>query len=118
MIAFIKGTVEHVIDNFVLLDCNGVGYKIFMTGPSLQQIAQNPEGVSVKLFTHMYVKEDVLALYGFLTLEEYDLFNMLITVNGVGPKAAMSVLSVAPPSQLLLYIATEDAFSKYSIAFW
>ncbi len=109
MIAFIKGTVEHIIENFVLLDCNGVGYRIYLTGSSLQTVSQTPEGEVIKLFTYMYVKEDGTSLYGFLTLEEYDLFNMLITVNGVGPKAAMSVLSVAPPSQLLLYIATEDA---------
>jgi len=105
MIAFVKGTVDHIEENAVIIDTGAFGTKIFMTPLSISKISV---GENVKIYTYLRVAEDIFDLYGFLTREELDVFKMIITVNGAGPKAALSILSALTPSALSVAIVTDD----------
>ncbi|MDO8504359.1 MAG: Holliday junction branch migration protein RuvA, partial [Candidatus Liptonbacteria bacterium] len=89
MIYNLFGTVLSKQDNFAVVDVHGVGFKVFASPRTLRGI--NGE---VKLFTHLHVKEDAMDLYGFLSKEELVFFEQLISISGVGPKSALSVLEV------------------------
>lgn len=106
MIAFIKGTIEEVLTDSILIDCNGVGYKVFMPSSQIEKI-KDVQG-KIKVHTYYYVREDQASLYGFMDKEGLNMFNMLIGVSGVGPKAALSILSAVPPSSLIISIITGD----------
>jgi Holliday junction DNA helicase RuvA len=101
VIAAVRGTVIAREADHVVVEVRGVGYKIF--------VPRQPSSDEVLLHTHQVVREDVLALYGFETREELALFELLIGVSGVGPKAAIAILSVARPSQVAAAIASGDA---------
>ncbi len=105
MIAFVKGSVDYISENSVIIDTGRFGAKIFMTPVSLSKLSKGDE---VKIYTFLRVAEDIFDLYGFLTQEELDIFKMLITVNGAGPKAALSVLSALSPEALAVAIVTDD----------
>ena len=95
-----------------VIDCCGVGYKVAITGNTLTKLSQ-PAAVAAKektrLYTYMAVREDAVELYGFYTTEEMDTFRMLISVSGVGPKAAVAILSIMTPATLSAAIQAEDA---------
>lgn len=105
MIGSLTGIPSLVGDKYALIDVHGVGYKVFATKESLLQI-QNEEVIT--FFTYLAVKDDGLDLYGFLTLEEKDFFELLITVSGVGPKGALGILSLAHIDTLKRAIAERD----------
>jgi len=105
MIAFVKGTVDHIEENAVIIDTGTFGAKVFMTPLSISKLSC---GENVKIYTYLRVAEDIFDLYGFLTREELDVFKMIITVNGAGPKAALSILSALTPSALSVAIVTDD----------
>ncbi len=105
MIAFVKGIVDYVDENSVTIDTGAFGTKIFMTPSSLAKLSKGEE---VKIYTFLRVAEDLFDLYGFLTHEELDIFKLIITVNGAGPKAALSVLSALSPEALTIAIVTDD----------
>ncbi len=105
MFYYIKGQLVHFSTNLAVLDSGGVGYAQRTTQYT---IAQKNRGEEAKLFTHFYVREDLMELYGFISEEEKNCFDMLIGVSGVGPKAALSILSSASPEQLALAIITGD----------
>ncbi len=92
----------------VIVECSGVGFRCFTSSNTLYNVNC---GETVTLFTHLYVREDALDLYGFTSEYELEWFRMLISVNGVGPKAALSVLSVLPPDKLALSISANDVKS-------
>lgn len=106
MIGALTGTVREVNRDGVLLDVGGVGYRVAVL-PSLGGGGQ--VGVTVTLHTHLHVREDDLALYGFVTKEELALFRMLLAVPGVGPKSAMAILSIAPVEVLVRAISSGEA---------
>ncbi len=101
----------------VILECCGVGYRVTVTANTLSHLpspAYTPdgtpkEGEPVRIFTHMAVREDGVELFGFHNREELDMFRLLISVSGVGPKAAMSILSLLTPRSLAAAIAAGDA---------
>ncbi len=105
MIAFVKGTVEHIEENAVVIDTGSFGAKIFMTPTSLSSMKTGEE---TKVYTYLRVAEDIFDLYGFLTREELDVFKMIISVNGAGPKAGLAVLSALSPAALTVAIVTDD----------
>ncbi|MEG0798663.1 MAG: Holliday junction branch migration protein RuvA [Acidaminococcaceae bacterium] len=105
MIGSIKGNISFLATDFCLLENNGIGYRVFMPAINLAQVSMGQE---VKVFTYMAVREDAIALYGFLTLDYYQLFLQLITVSGVGPKVALGILSVVRPEAFYLAIQTRD----------
>jgi Holliday junction DNA helicase RuvA len=106
MIALISGTVAVRRADHVVVDTGGVGYRLAVSGETLRQVPA--VGLPVTLHTHLVVRDDALALYGFATEEERDLFLMLLAVQSVGPKVALGVLSGAPPRALLAAVAAGD----------
>ena len=105
MIAKLKGLIDSVGEDFAIVDVGGVGYLVFCSGRTLSRL-QTGNAAAVHVETH--VREDHIHLYGFLELGERDWFNLLITVQGVGAKVALAILSVAGPEQLLQTIAAQD----------
>ena len=112
MIAYVKGTVEELTTQSVILECAGLGYIINTPTSTLGRLPH--KGEMVQLFTHLQVKEDDMSLFGFLNQEDLRLFRLLISISGIGPKVAMSILSMMSPEQILTAIASGDAvaFSK------
>ncbi|EYE89620.1 Holliday junction DNA helicase RuvA [Fervidicella metallireducens AeB] len=106
MIAFVRGIVEEYGEDFVVLDNNGVGYLISMPVSEIEKLKQQ-KGI-IKIHTYHYVREDNIGLYGFLDKEALSIFKLLINVSGVGPKAALSMLSSSTPQSLILAIITDD----------
>lgn len=105
MFYYLSGQVAHIGPNLAVIDCGGVGYACRTT--SFTQAALHV-GEKGKLFTHLHVREDAMELYGFASQEELNLFELLISVSGVGPKAAISILSSSTPANLALAIITGD----------
>ena len=105
MFYYVSGIVAHVEPFLAVIDCSGVGYACRTTNYTLSQIKK---GDKAKLFTYLNVREDVMELYGFYSSEELKLFQQLISVSGVGPKAALSILSSNTPANLALSIITGD----------
>jgi Holliday junction DNA helicase RuvA len=106
MIAKITGKTEYFRDNYAVVDVSGVGYKVYVTEFAMGKIAGKAE---VSLFTHTYVREDILALYGFLTLGELEMFELLISISGIGPKAAIGILSIAEPKTIRTAVISGDS---------
>ncbi len=105
MFYHVSGTVAHTEPYLAVIDCGGVGYACRTTSYTLSTLKK---GDKAKLFTHLNVREDAVELYGFATQEELSLFRQLISVSGVGPKAALSILSATTPANLALSIITGD----------
>lgn len=104
-IYYLKGIVGEIQKNLVVMECSGVGYECAC---STYTIAQLKQGEAAKLFTSCSIREDALELFGFCTREEKDCFEKLTSVSGVGPKAAIAILSAATPSGLKRAIFTGD----------
>ncbi|MBE6545961.1 MAG: Holliday junction branch migration protein RuvA [Ruminococcaceae bacterium] len=116
MFYFISGTLAVLEPSFAVIDAGGVGYKLTITQTTYQSLynrGASDREAGVRLYTYMAVREDGIELFGFGTTEELEAFKLLITVSGVGPKAAMSILSQLTPQKLSLAICTDD---KKSIA--
>lgn len=107
MFSYISGKVAEKGANYVVVDVNGVGFKIFTSTNTLQDTSVI-QGEIATLYTYMYIKEGIMDLYGFSEREELRLFELLISVSGVGAKGAVAVLSVASPSKLALSIVSGD----------
>ena len=102
----VRGTLEYAESGFAVIDCGGVGYKVGISRNTYRELP--PTGERVKLMTHYVVREDAAELYGFLTNEELECFRTMIAISGVGPKAALSILSELTPSSLTAAISSGD----------
>ena len=109
MIYDIKGELTYTDPQFVVVENSGIGFKCFTSLTTVKNLGKI--GSNVNLYTYLSVKEDALDLFGFSTIEELNSFKLLITVSGVGPKAAVSVLSELSPEKLALAIASSDVKS-------
>ncbi len=105
MYYYVSGTVAHIEPYLAVVDCGGGGYACRTTAYTLSQIKK---GDRAKLFTFLSVREDAMDLYGFASQEELKLFQQLISVSGVGPKAALGILSSSTPANLAMSIITGD----------
>ena len=106
MYAYISGKIADKANNYVVIDNGGMGYKIFMS-PSV--IKKLPDvGEFQKIHTYYYVREDVISLYGFLTNEELRMFELLLSVSGIGAKSAIQILSSITPSSFALAVISND----------
>jgi len=105
--AYISGTIENKSSNFVILDNSGIGYKIFTSVATLNGIGN--AGEKAKVYTHYHVREDDITLFGFGCMEELAMFELLITVSGVGPKVALAILSSISMRSFALAVITNDA---------
>ena len=115
MIYHVNGTLEYCEIGFCVIDCAGVGYKLTVSDNTFSAICSHV-GEKEKLFANLQVREDGVELFGFKTHDEMQAFKLLITVSGVGPKAAMAILSLLTPDRLYQAIISEDikAISKAS----
>ena len=107
MIYSVNGTLIFTDLNTAIIDCGGVGFKCITTLSTLKRLPKT--GSKIMLYTYLSVREDAMDLYGFYDTEELECFKMLISVNGVGPKAAISILSELSPGKLALAIASGDS---------
>lgn len=107
MFHYIRGTLAAIRQGFAVLDAGGVGFRLCVSDNTYQAISQK-QNTEVKLFTYLSVREDGMELFGFFTEAESELFQLLITVSGVGPKAAMAILSVFTPEKFALAVCTDD----------
>ncbi len=103
MIAYLKGKIIFKNENFIILLSGGVGYKVFMLS------CQNKTDDEVEFFTYLNVREDALTLYGFTNYQELELFEHLISISGIGPKAGLGILSLADPETIKVAIAKGDS---------
>ena len=107
MIAYLKGTLEEIGIDYIVVDVNNIGYQVKV---SLRVIEGLPMvGNQIKIHTYTYVREDVIALYGFLTKDDLQMFLLLLGVNGVGPKGALGILSMFSAQELRVAIISQDA---------
>ena len=106
MLAYIKGTLEMKMTEYVVLDVGGLGYKVYMSDVGIEKLGNI--GETVKVHTHYKVREDDISIYGFNTLEELKMFELLLSVSGVGAKTALTMLAVCSPSEFALAVISED----------
>ena len=107
MIGYIRGSIEEIEEWGLVIDRGGIGFRIFMPGALLAQ--QVRIGEEVKIFTYLHVKEDAMQLYGFFTKDDLEVFKLLLNVNGIGPKAALGVLSGLTADELRFAVLSDDA---------
>lgn len=106
MYAYIKGVLEEKCEDCIIIENNGIGYNVQTSLSTFQNIGAT--GNDVKVYTYLYIREDAMNIYGFLSREELSMFELLISVSGVGPKAAISLLSSVTPSKFGLAVITDD----------
>ncbi len=105
MIGYLRGTVTHIFSNQCYIDVHGVGYRVYISDATRAHLR---DGESSQLFTYLNVREDAMQLYGFLSEAEYELFILLISVSGIGPKVGMGILAGMAPEEIRTAIATEN----------
>ena len=106
MYLYIKGSLEVKTKGYIVVECNGIGYKIFMSDKSLNEIGN--VGDTVKVYTHYHVREDEISLYGFRTDEELRMFELLLSVSGIGARSAITMLSNIEPSEFAFAVISDD----------
>lgn len=107
MYAYIKGTIEEITEENLVLEAGQIGYNIKISARTAN--ALEGVGAAVKIYTYTLVREDAFSLYGFLTRDDLEIFKKLITVNGIGPKGGLAILSVMSADELIFAIAAGDA---------
>ncbi|NLD87235.1 MAG: Holliday junction branch migration protein RuvA [Clostridiales bacterium] len=105
MFYYIEGRVSHIEPHIAVIDCAGVGYLLNVTNQT-QSLLSN--GDTVKLYTHVYIKEDAFDLYGFYDIQERDCFRLLLGISGIGAKVALSILSTLSPEKFAIAVLSED----------
>lgn len=106
MFAYIKGKLESKLNNYIVIDVGGIGYKVFMSESNIERLGEL--GEIVKVHTYYYVREANISLYGFITSEELRMFELLIGVSGIGAKSAITMLSNISPSSFALAVISND----------
>ncbi|MDO4266256.1 MAG: Holliday junction branch migration protein RuvA [Eubacteriales bacterium] len=107
MIQFIHGILSEISEGYIVVEASGVGYGIFVPATVLPELP--PAGEEIRVYTHFSVREDGQTLYGFMNREDREMFRQLLSVNGVGPKGALGILSVLRPDDLRMAIISADA---------
>lgn len=106
MLAYIKGTLAMKMTGYIVIDVGGLGYKVFMSDSGIEKLGNI--GDIIKVHTYYRVREDDISIFGFNTLEELKMFELLIGVSGVGAKTALAMLAVCEPSDFALAVISED----------
>ena len=106
MISYLKGKLVNKSPTEIIIEVNNVGYRVGISLATFERLSN--VGKDIKIFTHTYVREDALKLYGFTTKEERQIFLLLIDVKGIGPKLALTILSGVSPNRLKAAIVNED----------
>lgn len=106
MYAYIKGNLEVKSNLYIIVETGGIGYQIYMPQKAIEKLGEI--GSQVKIYTHYHVREDNISLYGFINQEELRMFELLLSVSGIGAKSAISMLSEVSPSSFALSVITND----------
>ncbi|MCF0122082.1 MAG: Holliday junction branch migration protein RuvA [Lachnospiraceae bacterium] len=106
MIGYIKGVIKEIEEASIILEDNGIGFRIYMPKALLSQEVYRED--QVKIYTYLHIKEDSIQLYGFFTKDDLNIFRLLLNVNGIGPKAAMGILSVLSADDLRFAVLSND----------
>ncbi len=106
MYAYIKGSLEVKSNLYIIVETGGIGYQIYMPQKAIEKLGEI--GSQVKIYTHYHVREDNISLYGFINQEELRMFELLLSVSGIGAKSAISMLSEVSPSSFALSVITND----------
>ena len=106
MLAYIKGTLEMKMTGYIVIDVGGLGYKVFMSESGIDKLGNI--GETVKVHTYYKVREDDISIFGFNSLEELRMFELLISVSGIGAKTAVAMLDVCEPTEFALAVVSED----------
>lgn len=106
MISYLSGEIILKKENFIILSVNGIGYKIFLSQKTIEKISEKTQ--NLKIFCYLNVRENLLALYGFLTYEELELFNLLEEISGIGPKAALKIASIGSVEEFKKAILSQN----------
>ena len=106
MISYIKGELTEVFEDTVVVETNGIGYNLRVPGSVLDRLPS--VGSSVRIYTYLYVKEDAMNLFGFLSRDDLSVFKLLLNISGIGPKGALAILSTIGPDDLRFAVLSED----------
>ena len=106
MYAYLKGSLEVKSNLYIIVETGGIGYQIYMPQKAIEKLGEI--GSQVKIYTHYHVREDNISLYGFINQEELRMFELLLSVSGIGAKSAISMLSEVSPSSFALSVITND----------
>jgi Holliday junction DNA helicase RuvA len=106
VIGFVEGIIEYIDVDKIVVNNNGVGYNVFMPASQIDTLNVDE---TVRVFTYLNVREDAMQLFGFLTRDDLEVFKLLITVNGIGPKGGLAVLSTITTDDLRVAVISEDA---------
>ncbi|ROR29428.1 Holliday junction DNA helicase subunit RuvA [Mobilisporobacter senegalensis] len=109
MISYIKGELTDIVEDIIVVENNNIGYEIRVPLSVMNELPGT--GKDVKVYTYLYVREDIMCLYGFLSRDDLNIFKLLITVNGIGPKGALGILSTITPDDLRFAILSDDVKS-------
>lgn len=112
MIGYLKGELTEIKENYVLLEVGNIGYEVHLPSSAIMELPSR--GSTIKIYTYLHVREDVIGLFGFLTKDDLEMFKLLITVNGIGPKGALGILSAISADDIRFAVLAEDvkAISK------
>ena len=106
MISYIRGALEIKGDNYIVIECGGIGYQLMVSGKFMEKLP--PVHSEIKVSTYMYIREDEICLFGFENADELNVFKILLGVSGVGPKVAMSLLSTLTVNELRLAVISDE----------
>ncbi|HWT27775.1 MAG TPA: Holliday junction branch migration protein RuvA [Mobilitalea sp.] len=107
MIGYLKGELEEIKESYVVIEVGNIGYEVYLPSSSILELPS--KGTTVKLYTYLHVREDAIGLFGFLTKDDLEMFKLLITVNGIGPKGALGILSAISADEIRFAVLAEDA---------
>lgn len=107
MIGYLKGEIAEIKENYVVLEVGNIGYEVYLPSSSIMSLPS--KGSTIKLYTYMHVREDAIGLFGFLTKDDLEMFKLLITVNGIGPKGALGILSAISADEIRFAVLAEDS---------
>jgi Holliday junction DNA helicase RuvA len=106
MIGYLKGELAEIKENYVVLEVGSIGYEVHLPVSAIMELPT--KGSIIKLFTYLHVREDAIGLFGFLTKDDLEMFKLLITVNGIGPKGALGILSAISADEIRFAVLAED----------
>lgn len=106
MIGYLKGELAEVKESHIVLEVGNIGYEVYLPSSAIMELPV--KGSTIKLYTYLHVREDAISLFGFLTKDDLGMFKLLITVNGIGPKGALSILSAISADEIRFAVLAED----------
>ena len=106
MIGYLKGELTEIKESYVVLEVGNIGYEVYLPSSAIMELPSR--GSTIKIYTYLHVREDAIGLFGFLTKDDLEMFKLLITVNGIGPKGALGILSAISADDIRFAVLAED----------